>query len=744
MRRCQSDFDTLTAGVHVKASTTHILAVVWVLLTTASSLRADDSEPAIPPQLTTGELRFAIQTFRATCASCHERDGRGKSTALNLTDKIWKHGQSLEKIRQVIQQGVADTDMPAHGKKFSKPQIDILARFVRTLSAGTNSLVTPAPVDPAIAGKRLSQLSAAPFHLAPAHPSHTDGQEALVDRHIFGQLAARGIPHAKPCTDVEFVRRLYLDLWGRLPEPKQTRAFLSDSSQNKRNRLIDQLLGFDFLEKPGHVDYKGPWLVEKPFLDKWTYLFGDLFRNGQQGNARQFRDYIYTFLRFNIPYDYVVRDMLTATALTGQSSGVAGFLTRHEVDGLRCADVMHEDMCDEIALHTTRLFLGVNLECVSCHDGRGHVDDLNLYLSKRKRVDFWRQSAFFGNLRIFRASLSGQEFTLLDGPPLRPENIWRGKIDKYKSGNPLTRFGGLGYRLDAPSVLRVARDPQAQVYPEFYLTKQRPPEGVNPRHAYAQMILEHPQFAKTTVNLIWSKLMVTGIVEPIFDWDLDRQDPANPPPQPWTIQPSHPALLEELAQWFRETRYDLRLLMRTIVRSRSYQMSSRLPGEPQPDWDRLYARKLVRRLTAEEIYDALAKSTNVFGHGIQFALEQVTPPTTPSIKPFLDAFGQSNRMTKLADVRVTAVQAALLMNSQLVKSKISASTTGSLVHRLTQEQPPHPIEETVEEIFLATLVRFPSDKEQADAVAHIRAHGIQGVEDLQWALINKAEFLVNY
>jgi len=84
---------------------------------------------------------------------------------------------------------------------------------------------------------------------------------------------------AQPYTDAEFVRRLYLDLWGRLSEPQQTQDFLADPVKDKRNRLVDQLLGFDYLEKPGHVDYQGPWLVEKPFLDKWTYLFGEVIKN---------------------------------------------------------------------------------------------------------------------------------------------------------------------------------------------------------------------------------------------------------------------------------------------------------------------------------------------------------------------------------------------------------------------------------------------------------------------------------
>ena len=731
----------------------HLLTALVIVVTTidlAYRVTAADppteSSKASPPvvPLSKAERRFAADVFSSKCATCHEKDGRGKSPQLNLIDELWHHGSSLEEITVVIRDGIPETDMTAQKEHFSATEITTLAVYVKQLALELHAKM---PASKRATASNLTNRiteSLPPVGVAPKHPTETDGAEQIIDRHIFEKLKEAGIPHAEICTDSEFIRRLYLDAWGRLPDPGAVRDFLTDQSPDKRNRLIDYLLGFDFLEKPGHVDYKGPWLVEKPFLDKWTYFFGDLFRNGQQGNAQQFRDYIYTFLRFNIPYDYVVTDMLTATAITGQASGVAGFLTRHEVDGLRCADVMHEDMCDEIAMHTTRLFLGVNLECVSCHDGRGHLDNLNLYLSKRKRVEFWRQAAFFGNLRVFRASLAGQEFTLLDGPPLRPENIWQGKIDKYNSKNPLTHFGGLGYRLDAPSVLRVARDPEADVFPEFYLTKEKPVANINPRQEYARLLTSNPQFSKATVNLLWAKFMTTGIVEPVFDWDLDRQDPDNPPPAPWTIQPSHPALLNELATWFTENRYDLRLLMRTIVRSQAYQLSSRLTTEPTDAGDQLYARKLVRRLDAEEIYDAVAKATNVYGHGIKFAMEQVGPPGDGELKQFLDFFGQSNRQMKLADTRVTAVQAAMLMNSDLVKNKISANTEGSVVHTLTHKDPPMSPENMAEELFLSTLARFPSATEKAKAVAHITKHGNAGVEDIQWALINKLEFIVNY
>ncbi|MBM3776104.1 MAG: DUF1549 domain-containing protein, partial [Acidobacteria bacterium] len=378
-----------------------------------------------------------------------------------------------------------------------------------------------------------------------------------IDDFIFGKMQADGVPHALLTTDPEFQRRIYLDLWGRLPDPAEVRQFAADQTADKRDRLIDRLLGLDYGSKPGYDDYKlGPWMVEEPFLARWTYWFGDLFYNGpiQGVEARNaFRQYLYYNLKYNISYDHMVREMLTAKAVSAQVDGPSNFLTRSEVDGIRDTDVMHEDTCDEIAVNATKLFLGIDLECVSCHDGAGRLDKINLWLSRRKRVEFWRQAAFFGNLRIFRPTHNNQEFAVLEGPPLRPEAHWR--------------EGGNGYRMDAVSVLRVARDQNARVYPEFLLTKEQPAPGTSPRAEFARMITTDLQFARATVNLFWAHFMTVGIVDPPFGWDLDRQDPHSPPPAPWTIQPSHPELLEALARDFQEHNFDLRYLMQTIVKS---------------------------------------------------------------------------------------------------------------------------------------------------------------------------------
>ena len=701
---------------------------------------ASEEEEAEGSYTLEGErLELAITNFQSKCAVCHGAEGNSPDPPMNLVDEIWRHGYKLTDIEKTIREGVPDTMMQAQKDNLTADEIADLAKYVKMLAKKMHAKMEEPEreVATALTDRVASQLP-------DVSGADVEGRANFVDDYIFGKMKTDGVPHAKLSTDTEFMRRVYLDLWGRLPDAEQVRKFAADEDPEKRNKLIDHLLGLDYMEKAGHDDYKGPWLVEEPFLSKWTYFFGDLFRNGPQGNAEQFREYVNLFLKYNLPYDYVVREMLTATAITGKINGATGFLLRNQVDGLRCADVMHEDTCDEIALNATKIFLGVNMECVSCHDGARHIEDINLWLSQVKRVEFWRQAAFFSNIRIFRATLANQDFALLDGPSPRPDPIWQGKIDGFRSTSPPTEFGGLGYRLEAPSVLRPDRNRNVDVYPEYLLTKKRPDRGVNPRHEFARMLTEDFQFARATVNLIWSKLMTVGIVDPPFEFDLARQDPDNPPPSPWTIQPSHPELLNVLAKDFQKHHFDLRHLMRTICRSQAYQLSSQFGVEYKSEWDRYYARKLVRRLSAEEIYDGIVKSTNVFGNDVEYVMDLGVPPGNGELKRFLAFFGQSNRTTSAASTDSSIIQASLMLNSDLVKRKVLVGTEESRVSLLLNHSPPLSNEELVEELFLWTLCRYPTEKERKDSIRHVENYRDKGVEDLQWALLNKLEFIVNY
>ena len=440
-----------------------------------------------------------------------------------------------------------------------------------------------------------------------------------------------------------------------------------------------------------------------------------------------FADYINTALLLDIPYNQFVTEMLTASARSNWQSGPSGFLARNHADDADGLSINHEDTIEDIAISSSRYFLGINLECIACHDGARHLEKINLWLSRRKRDEFWRQASFFGGVRIYRAFGIGQEFAVKEDEP---------------------RFD-----LKYPSVKRVQRY-RKDVTPTFVLTGQTQAAGENPRAAYARLLTADPQFARATVNMIWAELMGVGIVDPPFDFDLDRQDPKNPPPAPWTIQPSHPELLDALAKDFVANNYSLRHMMRVITKSSAYQLSSRFAGEWRPQYATYFARRFVRRLPAEQLYDALAQATDVFvdftisgtGEKVKYMLQTHDPSDLggkdlEDIRSLVSTFGQSNRDQGDKSLAGTMVQTSALLNSNFIKDRVRADK-GRLA-ALMKADPPPSNETVVAELFLATLGRLPAGKEKALAVAQLQQYRESGAEDLLWSLLNRTEFLFN-
>jgi hypothetical protein len=547
----------------------------------------------------------------------------------------------------------------------------------------------------------------------------------FIDEFIFSKMERDGIPHAGLSTDAEFLRRVHLDLTGRLPEPDAIRKFLAGKDPAKREKMIDELLATPIegrLDKP-----------ETPFLDKWTYFFGDLFRNsaaelGPRGR-NLLRDYIYDALLLNVPYNEVVRELLTAKTRDNWVDAASNFLLRDHVDDFNDLLINLTDTYDEMAISSSKYFLGVNLECVSCHDGKGHLEKINLWLSQVKRPQVWRQAAFFSNISISRNYGIGNEYELVD-----------------KGGR---------YDVASRSVRRMPRY-KTDISPQFLLTGEKPREGEPWREAYARVLTENPQFARATVNLVWAELMGVGIVDPPLDFDLARLDPANPPPAPWTIQPSHPELLEALAKDFREHNFDLRRVIRLIVTSSAYQLSSHFDGEWKAAYAPYFARHFVRRLPAEEIADAISQATGIFpaisindtdikvGYVMQArSSEDLKGKDLESLRLLLASFGQADRDKTDRDVTGSTVQAAALLNSKFVKDCVKIQEKGRL-HGLLNRDTALSNKEIVDEMFLAFLARPPRAPEAAVAIQALEERHNQGLEDLAWSLINKPEFLYNY
>jgi hypothetical protein len=427
--------------------------------------------------------------------------------------------------------------------------------------------------------------------------------------------------------------------------------------------------------------------------------------------------------------------MLTANATSNWYMGPASYVARWVITAVSCDDEVHEDTSDELAVHATKDFLGVDISCASCHDGARHLEKINLWLSQRKREEIWRMAAFFGKTNVLR----------------------RTEIDTAQDEYSIDDDGP-GYDPTARTVIRVERRGKPGLLdPVYMFSGERPDPSKHPRPEFARMLTSDPQFARATVNLLWAEMFGVGIVEPVFAFDMARLDPKNPPPAPWTLQPSHPELLEALAKYFRDSNYSIRSVLKLIAKSNAYQLSSQFPGEWKASYAQYFARKFVRRLKAEEIYDSLVNATNLFTDvpirgtdvKVKFASEAYAPdefirgvndPVLREIHFFLESFGQTNRQSSERTNDGAITQAVLLMNSPFVQRQIQAKEGSFLVGLLKQELPE---EEKIGRLFERFLVRRPTPAELVQAKQLVTS-GSDGWEDLQWLLVNKVEFVHNF
>ena len=282
------------------------------------------------------------------------------------------------------------------------------------------------------------------------------------------------------------------------------------------------------------------------------------------------------------------------------------------------------------------------------------------------------------------------------------------------------------------------------------------------------------QFARATVNYIWAQLFGRGIVDPPDQFDPARLDAKNPPPAPWTLQPSNPELLDGLAKQFVSSGYDVKALLRTIAASDTYQLSSEYDETVwQPEWESLFARKLVRRLWGEELHDAVVVATNTLpvytvpnfsndsavyganskGFGkISFAMQAPDVVNMPdgggASSQFIDVFLRGNRDDAARKSEGSGLQALALMNDGFINNRIHATGTGAAANFLAQLLANYSDDPLVNQLYLRVLSRTPSDSEKKTALAGLTRGGAGqrrvNAEDLLWTLFNKLDFVFNY
>ncbi len=555
-----------------------------------------------------------------------------------------------------------------------------------------------------------------------------------IDHYLFDAMAKAQVTPAPLTTDAEFVRRVTLDLTGRIPTPDQLTQFLQDASSDKRSKYIESLL------------------ASPQWVDKWTMYFGDFLQNNSrntqvvrfQDGVKAFRTYIHDSLSSGKPYDQMVRELIASQGTDSYTQGELNWLIGGIVTGGPVQDIW-----DQQTANVAESFLGIaHLNCLLCHNGHGHLDSLSLWGSQTTRMEAWWMSAFLSQTTTRRNTVS--------------QNVYYWSlVENPKAAN---------YPLNTTTGNRPARQPvgsMKNVAPQYLFGDQPTPStGQNYREALAGYVTSDFQFARAAVNYMWAQFFGMGIVDPPDTFDPARLDPDNPPTdpwpndptQPWPLQPSNAKLLNALAQDFIDSHYDLKALMREIVNSQAYQLSSRYEGTWDASWTPLFARKLVRRLWSEEVHDAITQSSGaiptynmgaVYGT-TNLAMQIPEPLNMPDgangrVNNFLNAFLRGNRDDQPRRGDGSILQALFLMNDNFTASRVSmasAPKTGLLVSVAAM-----PNDQAVTTLFLNVLSRYPTDTEKSTALSALTGSGAARsaqLENLLWSLYNKVDFVFNY
>jgi Protein of unknown function (DUF1553)/Protein of unknown function (DUF1549) len=509
----------------------------------------------------------------------------------------------------------------------------------------------------------------------------------FIDEQVDKQLARLNLPASPACTDTEYVRRAYLDTIGRLPEIDEVRAFLADPSAAKRDALVESLL-----KRPEFADY-------------WTYKWSDLLMlSGTRLRPAALKTY-YEWIRKQVadgtPWDQFVRAIVTATGESVEA-GPTNFYALSQSP---------EDMTENVS----QAFLGLSIGCAKCH---------NHPLEKWTNDQYYSMASLFARVRAKGWGGEGRS-----GDGRRTLYVAEsGELVQPRTGKPQppTPLDGRPLAFDDPADRRVSL--------AKWLTAP-----------------ENPYFARSITNRIWANYFGVGLVEQVDDMRV-----SNPA--------SNEALLAVAADYLAKQKFDLKALMRAILQSNTYARTSRpLPGN-QAD-HRFYSRYYPKRLMAEVLHDAIVqvsqvptKFDTIAFPGGDVQKTDFYPLGTRAVQLydsaienyFLQTFGRNPRRIVCECERSdqpTMVQVLHLSNGITLNEKLKApgNRLDKLV-KLRQEGMSTPA--LIDEIYLASLARYPSDAERNQLIALLPPPGDatehEIVEDVFWGLLSSREFLFNH
>lgn len=382
---------------------------------------------------------------------------------------------------------------------------------------------------------------------------------AEINRFVSQSWADNGVQPADRCDDRQFVRRVYLDLAGRVPTREEADAFVAAADPNKRVALVDRLLASE--------DYV------QHFSDLFDTLLMGRTNEGKynQRTSSGWRKYLEDVFRENRPWNDVAAEVLLARPDDKEKRGAVWFLYERN------------DQHQAIAESVAPAFFGIRIECAQCHD--------HMVANEIEQAHYWGLVAFFNRgknaktkqgLLVAESAIGGfSDFANLEGD---------------STPNLLTFFGASTVEEPRPEA-----DAKQQDSDELYVDAKveeaaRIPKFSRRQRFVEEVLRDHPLLARSMVNRLWAIVLGRGIVHP-----FDEMDSVHPP--------SHPELLDWLAAEFHRSGYDIRSLVRSMALSDAYQLDSLKPdGVSDPA---TFAWYLERPLTGEQ----LARSIQLIARG---------------------------------------------------------------------------------------------------------------------------------
>ena len=504
------------------------------------------------------------------------------------------------------------------------------------------------------------------------------------------------ISPSKDATDAEWCRRLFLDVLGRIPSVNELESFTSNKSKTKREDLVIELLhGDDYTEE---------------FARNWTTVWTNLLIGRTGGNGRDTlinRPGMQKFLRDsfarNKPFDRFVRELVAATGSTtpGEDdfNGATNFLI----------DKVNEDNGSLATSATSRIFLGLQVQCTQCH---------NHPFNDWKQQKYWEMNAFFRQARAFRGGRN------------RMEDAAAKLVDQD--------FAGESRNFDKPPIFYELRNGEMRVaYPVFVDGTKINPSGyvkvVNRRKELAKLITDSEYFPKAIANRIWAHFLGYGFTAPV-----DDLGPHNPP--------THPELLGFLGEEFRNVGFDVRELISWIVLSKPYALSSKVGRENKTDDPLLgetpkFSRFYLRQMRAEELYESLLVANQGDDTGGDY--EQRERLKNRWLQQFSVAFG-TDEGDETTTFNGTIPQVLMLFNGELIRNA-TGNTKGSMIQQLVSSSMPY--QKQVDYLYKAGLSRKPKRTEQKLAEEFLLAYNgntSEALRDTWWVILNSNEFIFNH